>query len=63
VLTFATGGSVGREGAIVQLYLLLHAVRSEDFRSMIDPAQEPVLTPFNYHWMQALHKLPMYLLM
>jgi tetratricopeptide (TPR) repeat protein len=44
----------GREGAILELYLLLHDGRTEHFRSIIKPDQEPVLTPFNYHWMQTL---------
>ena len=44
----------GREGATLQLYLLLHAGRAEDFRSLIDPAQESVMGRFNYHWMQTL---------
>lgn len=50
----STYAEFGREGAILELYLLLHAGRSEDFRSLINPDQEPVLTPFNYHWMQTL---------
>lgn len=44
----------GREGAIFQLYLLLHAGRTRDFRMMIDPTQEPVMGTFNYRWMQTL---------
>jgi hypothetical protein len=44
----------GREGAILELYLLLHAGRSEDFRQVFKPEYEPVLGPFNYHWMQTL---------
>lgn len=44
----------GREGATLQLYLLLHAGRTDDFRTLTDPAQEAVLGPFNYHWMQTL---------
>lgn len=44
----------GREGAIFQLYLLLHAGRTADFRMMIDPEQEPVLGTFNFHWLQIL---------
>lgn len=44
----------GREGAILELYLLLHAGRTDDFRGLVDPAYEAVLGPFNYHWMQTL---------
>ena len=44
----------GVEGAKLQLYLLLHAGRTRDFRAMIDPAQEAAMGTFNYRWLQTL---------
>jgi hypothetical protein len=44
----------GREGAILELFLLLHVGRSEDFREILKPEYEPVLGSFNYYWMQTL---------
>jgi tetratricopeptide (TPR) repeat protein len=44
----------GREGAILELHLLLHVGRTNHFRTMIDPAQEAAMGTFNFHWLQAL---------
>jgi tetratricopeptide (TPR) repeat protein len=44
----------GREGALLELYLLLHAGRTEEFRDWIDPKQEAAMGTFNYHWLQTL---------
>jgi tetratricopeptide (TPR) repeat protein len=44
----------GREGAILELHLLLHAGRTEEVRSWFDPDWEPALGSFNYHWLQAI---------
>jgi tetratricopeptide (TPR) repeat protein len=44
----------GREGAILQLHLLLHTGRTRDFGMMIDPRHEATIGKFNYHWSLAL---------
>jgi len=44
----------GREGAVLQLHLLLHAGRTRDFRAMIDPGQEAAMGTFHFHWLQTL---------
>jgi tetratricopeptide (TPR) repeat protein len=50
----STYAEFGREGGVLQLYLLLHAGRTADFKLMIDPAQEPVMGSFNYRWLETL---------
>ncbi|MBI2806491.1 MAG: hypothetical protein HYX68_16035 [Planctomycetes bacterium] len=54
ILLRSSYGEFGREGAIMQLHLLLHAGRTGDARMMIDPAQEKSMGAFNYHWLQTL---------
>jgi hypothetical protein len=44
----------GREGALLELYLLLHAGRTDDFRTVFDPTAEQTLGTFNHHWLETL---------
>src|SRR5262249_58792435 len=43
----------GREGAVLQLQLLLHTGRVKEVREWMEPEQEAVLLPANYRWLQA----------
>jgi tetratricopeptide (TPR) repeat protein len=44
----------GREGALLQLHLLLYTGRTGEVREWTDPAQEAVVGTFNYRWLQTL---------
>jgi tetratricopeptide (TPR) repeat protein len=44
----------GREGAILELHLLLHAGYTREVRSWFDPDWEPALGTFNYRWLQTI---------
>jgi hypothetical protein len=44
----------GREGAILELHLLLHAGYTKEVRSWFDPDWEPALGTFNYRWLQTV---------
>ncbi len=44
----------GREGADLELHLLLTRGQAKEVREWMKPEQEPNLGPQNYHWLQAL---------
>jgi tetratricopeptide (TPR) repeat protein len=54
ILLRSTYGEFGREGALLELELLLMNGQIDDVKSWVEPAQEPVLGTSQYCWLNTL---------